>query len=346
LGYNAGGEIGCAAATKGGIENMNLRHFQLEDLPELAESFVRPYHRDYFAMYSSVLGGVVSHPFLMMVPVDDHMVHRGDGVFETIKCVNGSIYGLERHLDRLERSARAIYLQLSFSRTETRDVICETIRHGGQRDCLIRLLVSRGPGGFTVNPYECPKSQLYVIISRLHVPTEEEYDRGVSLKSSGVPPKKPYFATVKSCNYLQNVLMKKEAVDAGVDYTVALDEQGFMAEGASENMAIVTHDRTLKLPSFARILKGTTVMRALEMAEEPAAQKVMAGIVFGDITLGEAYSSEEILILGTSFNVLAAVRFDGQPVGSGKPGPVFRFFHERFKQDVRGNPAMLTPAFG
>jgi branched-chain amino acid aminotransferase len=324
---------------------MTLRHFQLQDFDKLADAFVQPYHEHYFAMYSSVLRGVVSHPFLMTVPVDDHMVHRGDGVFETIKCVNGSMYGLERHLDRLERSARALYLQLPSSRAEIRDILCETIRIGGRRDCLVRLLLSRGPGGFTVNPYECPRPQMYVIASRLHVPTEEEYGRGVSLKSSGVPPKKPYFATVKSCNYLQNVLMKKEAVDANVDFTVALDEQGFMAEGASENMAIITRDRVMKLPSFARILKGTTVMRALEMAEEPAAQKVIAGIAFGDITLGEAYSSEEILILGTSFNVLAAVRFDGQPVGTGMPGPVFWFLYERFKQDVLGNPAMLTAAF-
>jgi branched-chain amino acid aminotransferase len=230
-------------------------------------------------------------------------------------------------------------------RDEIRSIACETTRIGGRRDCLIRLLVSRGPGGFTVNPYECSGSQMYLIVSDLHVPTEEEYGRGVSLKSSGVSPKKPYFATVKSCNYLQNVLMKKEAVDSGVDYTVALDEQGFMAEGASENMAIVTRDKVLKLPSFARILKGTTVTRALEMAEEPAGHAAISGVAFGEITLGEAYSSEEILIFGTSFNVLAAVQFDGQPIGGGKPGQVFRFFHERFQFDVSSNPKMLTPAF-
>jgi branched-subunit amino acid aminotransferase/4-amino-4-deoxychorismate lyase len=324
---------------------MPLRHITLDDCRSLASAFIQPYHREYYAMYSSVLGGVVTHPFLMTVPVDDHMVHRGDGVFETLKCVNGSIYGLDRHLDRLERSARALYLQFRVSRTEIRDIARETVRISGRRDCLIRLLVSRGPGGFTVNPYECPNSQIYLVVSSLHVPTEEEYARGMSLKSSAVPPKKPYFATVKSCNYLQNVLMKKEAVDAGVDYTVALDEQGFMAEGASENMAIVTRDKTLKLPSFARILKGTTVSRALEMVEEAPAHNVLHGVSFGDITMGEAYSSEEILIFGTSFNVLAAVSFDGQPIGSGKPGPVFQFFHERFKQDVASNTAMLTPVF-
>jgi branched-subunit amino acid aminotransferase/4-amino-4-deoxychorismate lyase len=325
---------------------MALRHFKIEDCQGMAADFVKSYHQDYYAMYSSVLGGVVTHPFLMSVPVDDHMVHRGDGIFETFKCVNGSIYGLERHLDRLERSARTLYLQLPVSRSGIADLVKETIRAGEVRDCLIRLFVSRGPGGFTVNPYECPATQLYIVSARLHLPSDEEYARGVSLKSSNVPPKKPYFATVKSCNYLQNVLMKKEAVDAGVDYTVALDEYGFLGEGAAENFAIVTREKILKLPSFARILKGTTVMRALEIAGEQAARDIVGATSFGEITLGEAYSSEEILIFGTSFNVLAAVRFDGQPIGAGKPGPVFRMFHERFRWDVINNPAMLTPVFG
>jgi len=205
---------------------MALRHLKLEDCRDLAAAFVRPYHQDYLAMYSSIWGGVVTHPFLMVVPVDDHMVHRGDGVFETFKCVDGRIYALERHLDRLERSARTLYLPLPAPRDEIISIIRETIRIGGEQDCLIRLFISRGPGGFTVNPYECPASQLYVVVAHLHVPAGQEYARGVSLKSSSVPPKKPYFATIKSCNYLQNVLMKKEAVDADADYTVALDENG------------------------------------------------------------------------------------------------------------------------
>ena len=324
---------------------MTLRHIGLEDCRQLADGFPKPYHEDYFAMYSSVFGGVVTHPFLMMVPVDDHMVHRGDGVFETFKCVDGCVYNLHRHLDRLERSSRALHLAGPASRSEITEIIVATIRISAVRDCLIRLFVSRGPGGFTVNPYECPATQLYVVTAKLHVPAEEEYSRGVSVKCSSVPPKKPYFANVKSCNYLQNTLMKKEAVDADVDYTISLDEQGFVGEGASENIAIVNQDGVLKLPSFGRILKGTTVSRAVEMLEEQGARGRIQAISFEDITLTDAYNSREVLIFGTSFDVVAAVQFDGQPVGSGKPGPVFQFLHERFQWDVRRNRAMQTPVY-
>jgi branched-chain amino acid aminotransferase len=231
------------------------------------------------------------------------------------------------------------------TRDEIRAMASETIRAGGCRDCLIRLLLSRGPGGFTVNPYECPDTQIYLVVSDLHMPSPEKYERGVLLKSSGIAPKKPFFATIKSCNYLQNVLMKKEAVDADVDYTVALDEQGFLTEGSAENMAIVTQDKVLKLPRFTGILKGTTVSRAIEMAGDPLASSEIGSVVFGDITLEEAYGSEEILIFGTSFNVLPAVHFDGRPVGTGKPGKVFQYLRERFLWDTSNNSDMLTPVF-
>ncbi len=325
---------------------MTLRRLGLEECRELAAAFVKPYHKDYFAMYSSVLGGVVTHPFLMTVPLDDHMVHRGDGIFETMKCVGGNIYNLARHLDRLQRSARSLHLKLPCSRAEITTIIKETIRADNTQDCIIRLYVSRGPGGFTVNPYECPAPQLYVATTGLHRPTEEEYARGVSAKSSSVPAKQTYFANVKSCNYLPNVLMKKEAVDAGVDYTLALDEHGFLAEGAAENVAIVAKEKTLKLPGFSRVLKGTTVSRALEMLEEPEARARIKSVCYEDIPLAEVYNSEEILIFGTSFDVVAAVTFDGQPVGTGRPGPVFELLHERFHRDVRQSKSVLTPVYG
>ena len=231
---------------------MTLPHLGLEDCQRLAEDLVKPYHQDYLAMYSSVLGGVVTDPFLMTVPVDDHMVHRGDGIFEAFKCVNGNIYNLRAHLERLERSARAVYLTLPASLEHITDLVIGTIRIAGARDCLIRLFVSRGPGGFTTNPYECPSSQIYIVACNPSVYPKEQSTEGVFIKSSSIPVKKSYFANIKSCNYLPNVLMKKEAVDAGVQYTVSIDENGFLGEGSTENIGLVTPNRTLKFPRVCR----------------------------------------------------------------------------------------------
>ncbi|MGB5922643.1 MAG: aminotransferase class IV [Syntrophobacteria bacterium] len=324
---------------------MTLPHLGLEDCQRLAEDWVKPYHQNYLAMYSSVLGGVVTDPFLMTIPVDDHMVHRGDGIFEAFKCVNGNIYNLTAHLERLERSARAVYLTLPASLEHITDLVIGTIRIAGTRDCLIRLFVSRGPGGFTTNPYECPSSQIYIVACNPSVYPEEQSTEGVFIKSSSIPVKRSYFATIKSCNYLPNVLMKKEAVDAGVQYTVSIDENGFLGEGSTENIGLVTPDRTLKFPRFARILKGTTVTRVAELAESLVANGKLEQVVFEDITLNEAYSGAEILLFGTTFDILAAVIFDGHAIGSGRPGEIYQLLLELLTRDIENNSALHTPVF-
>ncbi|MFA9433802.1 MAG: aminotransferase class IV [Deltaproteobacteria bacterium] len=325
---------------------MTLPHLGLEDCQRLAEDWVKPYHQNYLAMYSSVLGGVVTDPFLMTIPVDDHMVHRGDGIFEAFKCVNGNIYNLTAHLERLERSARAVYLTLPASLEHITDLVIGTIRIAGTRDCLIRLFVSRGPGGFTTNPYECPSSQIYIVACNPSVYPEEQSTEGVFIKSSSIPVKKSYFATIKSCNYLPNVLMKKEAVDAGVQYTVSIDENGFLGEGSTENIGLVTPDRTLKFPRFARILKGTTVTRVAELAESLVANGKLEQVVFEDITLNEAYSGAEILLFGTTFDILPAVIFDGHAIGSGRPGEIYQLLLELLTRDIENNSALHTKVFG
>jgi branched-subunit amino acid aminotransferase/4-amino-4-deoxychorismate lyase len=321
---------------------MSLRHLDLEDCQQLAGDFVKPYHQNYLAMYSSILGGVVTHPFLMTIPLDDHMVHRGDGIFEAFKCVNGNIYNLQAHLERLERSARAVFLKLPATLREITALVIGTIRIAGARDCLIRLFVSRGPGGFTTNPYECPSSQLHIMVCAPSSYPDEYFTQGVAVKTSSIPIKKSYFANIKSCNYLPNVLMKKEAVDAGVHYTISIDENGFLGEGSTENIGMVTAERILKFPSFSRILRGTTVTRVAELAENLIDKGELKEVRFEPITLEEAYSGAEILLFGTTFDILPAVIFDGRALGSGSPGPIYHLLSELLQQDIQGNSALHT----
>lgn len=324
---------------------MSLRHLGLEDCQQLAGDFVKPYHQNYLAMYSSILGGVVTHPFLMTIPLDDHMVHRGDGIFEAFKCVNGNIYNLQAHLARLERSAQAVYLRLPATLKEITELVIGTVRIGGARDCLIRLFVSRGPGGFTTNPYECPSSQLHIMVCTPSTYPDEHYKQGVAIKTSSIPIKKSYFATIKSCNYLPNVLMKKEAVDAGVQYTISIDENSFLGEGSTENIGLVTAERTLKFPPFSRILKGTTVIRVAELAEKLIDKGELRGVTFEHISLEEAYRGAELLLFGTTFDILAAVTFDGRTIGSGNPGPIYHMLSELLRQDILGNSALHTAVY-
>lgn len=301
------------------------------------------YHADYYAMYSSWWDGITTEPNLMVVPVDDHMVHRGDGLFETFKCVDGAVYNLEAHLARLENGAKAIALQMPWSRGDIRRIIGEVLKAGGRRDALIRIFVSRGPGGHSANPYECPEPLLMVLAIRLPPPFMASHPDGARVGVSAVPNKEGMFAQVKSVNYLPNVLMKKQAVDAGVDFMLGFDKDGHMTELPTENFGIVTTERVLKVPRPDHILAGTTMGRVLALARDhlvPAG--VLAGVEEADVPRAELETAAEMLVFGTSPHVTAVTEFAGRPVGDGKPGPVWRELSRLFEADLK-NPAMLTP---
>ena len=309
------------------------------------ELTVRPYHKDYYAMYSSVLDGVLTDPALMAIPIDDHVVHRGDGVFETFKCVDGAIYNMRAHLDRLETSAK--HLGLSPSRTidDMGDIVTETIRAGNQRDCLVRVLLTRGPGGMGVDPYQSKESQLYVIVYRLKQSFMQLHPDGARARTSSVHIKDPFLATAKTCNYLVNMLMKKEAADAGVDFVIAFDDNGLLAEGATENVGIVTRDNRLQFPKLENILAGTTMLRTIELAASLVQSGDLASVDQVDISRDVLAAAPEILITGTTRDVSAVVEFNGDKVGDGAPGPVFRKLSELLLCDIRKNAAIRTPVF-
>ena len=118
----------------------------------------------YWAFYSSQLGGIVTDPALMVLPFDDHMVHRGHGVFDTAAIVSGKIYDLEAHLDRFVRSAGLSKLALPCAREEMRDLIVRTTAASGKRDGSIRYWISAGPGSLGLAPAAGAAPGFFVMI--------------------------------------------------------------------------------------------------------------------------------------------------------------------------------------
>ncbi len=294
------------------------------------------------AMYSSVAGGITTDPALMLVPVDDHLVHRGDGVFETIKCVGGALYGLDRHLGRLERSAAGIGLALPWGRPALHRVVAATVRAGGRADALVRVLAARGPGGMGVNSSECPAPQLYVVAYRLPPPFMAAHPGGARAASSSIPVKPGPLATIKTCNYLPNVLMKQEAVDRGVDFVFAFDEEGLLAESATENAGIVTGDGALLVPEEGRILPGVTMGRVLELAAPVAGRPPLKAVRRARIDRAAVAAAAEILVFGTTPDVTAVVAYDGRPVGAGSPGPAWSLLSGLLLRDIAEGTELLT----
>ncbi len=322
-----------------------LKKLSFQEVVKRLEHFGFEHFQNYRAMYSSWLGGIVTDPALMVIPLDDHMVHRGDGVFEALRCVQGNIYLLEEHLDRLRTSAEMIQLEQPLNRDDLKMAIVQTIRASGVSDCVIRLFISRGPGDFSPRPDQSLGSQLYIVITDVQPKDPEKYERGCLVLTSSIPIKKTFFANVKSCNYLPNVLMKKEAVDAGVDYTISIDEQGFIGEGGTENIGIISRENELLVPGFDRILRGTTLVRIMDLAQGLVRQEELKGVRQTGLRPEDAYQASEMLIFGTTTGVLPAVLYDGRTIGTGRPGKFQRLFQELLTEDMTGNASLLTPVY-
>lgn len=321
----------------------NLKVLSRDEIFSKEPEWRAPGGSKYFSMYSSAFGGVVTDPALMVVPMDDHMMHRGDGIFEAFKCVNGYIYNLEAHLERLQRSAKFISLNLPFDLDTIRHIVIETVAMGGVRDCMVRVFVSRGLGGFDCAPKECPKSNLYVIAMEAWTAPEYFYTEGVSAITSRIPVKPAFFAQVKSCNYLPNVLVAMEAEKNKADFAIVLDSQGYLAEAATENVSIVSEEKIFMYPKFDHMLKGTSLLRGVELAKELIKTGDLKEISQANISRQDAYKSSEMLLFGTGPNVLPIVKYDGKAIGTGKPGLVFRRLAELFQKDVKENKKVLTP---
>lgn len=321
-----------------------MKRMDLESFVSSADARRRPYHSDYLSMYSSLYGAVTTDPVIMSLPLDDHIVHRGDGLFEALKCVDGCLYNLRAHLDRLEGGLEKLKLDLPCPRDELEGIIVETVRIGDSPDAVVRLYVSRGPGSFGVSPYDCPEPQFYVVVTSAKAPFMSRHPAGASGCTSTVLPKAAFFAKIKSVNYIVNVMMKREAVDRGVDFVAAFDARGCLTEGATENVGLVVDGR-LVFPRLDGILTGTTMMRVMALAEGLVAAGTLKSAEFADIPGEMVSQAEEMLVVGTTWDVSSAVSFDGKVVGEGVPGPVASELNRLLLDDMRRPSALLTPVW-
>ncbi len=315
-----------------------------EDVLKRLRATVHPVaSQQYFALYSSVLGGIVTDPALMILPMDDHMVHRGHAVFDTAAVLNGMMYQLEPHLDRFERSAKLACIPMPIPRAQLREIILDTAAASGQRDASVRYWLSAGPGGFGLHPRECVGSSFYVMIYKAEKPPASAYTEGLKFITSTIPIKPPLFARCKSTNYLPNALVVMEAKDRGADNGIFIDAHGMIGESSNMNVAFVTRDRVLRHPTFDAILTGCTVTRVLELAEGLVAKGQLKDIVVADVSVEEARAAAEMLLIGSSVHVAPITQWDGRLVGNGKPGPIAKALLELVERDMVEGKDRLIP---
>jgi 4-amino-4-deoxychorismate lyase len=298
---------------------------------------------NFYAMYSSVLGGIVTDPALMVLRLDDHMVHRGHSVFDTATLIHGMLYQLDPHLDRLLRSAELARIPLPFPREHLRQIVLDTAAASGRRDGSVRYWLSAGPGGFALGPAECVGSSFYVVIFRQEAYPERYYTDGMKLVTSSIPIKPPLFARIKSTNYLPNVLVGVDANERGADNGIFIDQRGMVAEASNMNVAFVTKDRVFRHPVFDAILSGITIQRVLQFAQRLVQEGNLKDIRLADVSVSEGREAAEMMLIGSSIKIAPVVEWDGQPIGDGKPGPIAKRLLQLWEDDVRSAADQLVP---
>ncbi|KAM1200569.1 hypothetical protein ACFX2I_016838 [Malus domestica] len=297
--------------------------------------------QQFLAMYSSVFGGITTDPAAMVIPIDDHMVHRGHGVFDTAAIKDGYLYELDQHLDRILRSASMAKIDLPFDRETIRRILLQTASVSKCKTGSLRYWLSAGPGDFQLSPSGCHQPSLYAIVIQDQSPFSS---KGIKVVTSSIPIKPPQFATMKSVNYLPNVLSKMEAEEKGAFAAIWLDGDGFIAEGPNMNVAFVTKEKELVMPQFDKILSGCTARRVLALAEGLVGDGKLQGVRVDNVTVEEGKKADEMMLIGSGILVRPVVQWDEQIIGDGKEGSLTQILLNLIIEDMKsGPPSVRAP---
>ena len=265
------------------------------------------------------------------VSVFDHGLLYGDGVFEGIRLYEGNIFRLEEHLERLEYSAKAIMLELPLTRAQLSEATCETCRQNGLTDAYIRLVVTRGVGDLGLAPWLCPKPTVFIIASKISLYPAEHYENGLAIVT--VPTRRINPAalpsTIKSLNYMNNILGKIEAKQFGALEAIMLNDQGYVAECTADNVFIVHKGQIITPDASQGALKGVTRSTIFDLARESNIP-----IRENNMTRYDIWCADECFLTGSGAEVIPVVKLDGRVIGTGRPGPITQRVLAAFRQRV------------
>ena len=263
------------------------------------------------------------------VSVFDHGFMYGDGIFEGIRLYNKNVFKLQNHMDRLFRSAKAICLDLPWTKQEIMDAVCDACRTNNLTDAYIRLIISRGKGKLGLSPFTCSDPQLIIIADQIQLYAPELYENG--LKAITVPTRRNSHAAlppmVKSLNYLNNILAKIEAQKLGYQECLLLNNEGYVAECSGDNVFIVFDGKLITPPVSCGSLGGMTREATIDCAT-----KLGIEVVEKPLTRFDVWTADECFLTGTAAKLIPLVELDSRTIGNGKCGPITKKLLQSFNE--------------
>ncbi len=266
------------------------------------------------------------------ISVFDHGLLYGDGCFEGIRVYNGRILKLRSHVERMFESSAAIRLQPGYCIEEIEEAIRETVAINDRQDGYIRLVFTRGKGTLGLNPFLCPKATVFIIAEKIKLYPDEMYEDGMSIVVSNRPrvPIACLDPQVKSLNYLNNILAKIEAIDAGVLEALMLNVDGEVAECTGDNIFIIKDGKISTPHISAGILNGIT----RKFVIEEIAPSLGYTVEERSIALEEVKNADEVFLTGTAAEVIGVSHIGHDVIGSGKVGPISKSLEQEFRRRV------------
>ena len=267
-----------------------------------------------------------------VVSVFDHGLLYGDGVFEGIRAYNGRVFLLDEHIDRLYDSAKAIALNIPMSKSEMSKAVVETCKANEIADGYIRLVITRGKGTLGLNPYLCKKAEVIIIVAKIQLYPQELYDNGLKIVTVGTVRNHPEAINprIKSLNYLNNVMAKIEAINAGCMECLMLNHKGEVAEASGDNVFAVKNGVLTTPPSSCGALEGLTRNKVMDLARD-AGYEVRESVM----ARYDLYVADEVFLTGTAAEIISVVDIDKRPIGDGKPGKVTAELSALYTQTAR-----------
>jgi len=273
------------------------------------------------------------------VSVYDHGLLYGDGVFEGIRVYGGRVFKLRTHLQRLYDSAKAIRLEVPIELDALEQAVRDTVAANTIGNGYVRLCVTRGVGTLGLNPFKCTEPSVFIIADSIRLYPQEYYEQGMAVITASTVRNHPQALSprIKSMNYLNNILAKIEALDAGVMEAVMLNHQGYVAECTGDNIFIVRQlhgQATLVTPPLhAGILEGVTMRIVEQLAEQ---QNIP--LQRFDLTRHDLYTADEMLLTGSAAEIIPVTKVDNRTIGAGTPGAITRQLMDAFHELVSNNP--------
>jgi branched-chain amino acid aminotransferase len=275
------------------------------------------------------------------ISVYDHGLLYGDGVFEGIRAYNGRVFALKEHIDRLFASAKAILLKVPLSPAEMTEAVLKTCRVNRMREGYIRLIVTRGAGTLGLNPNNCERGSVIIIPGTIQLYPKQTYDNGLAIIT--VPTTRNLHnainPAIKSLNYLNNILAKIEALNAGCDEAVMLNAEGYVAECTGDNLFIVREGELQTPPLSAGALRGITRRVVIDLARQQGWR-----VSEPNLTRYDLYTADECFLTGTGAEIVPVCRIDGRSIGNGRPGPVTLKLMELYRILTQESGEPIFPA--